>query len=151
MSISKLLTRSTARAVSTSTSAQLTKAAGDISSVFPSLRPDYKPEPLPPRFKDLKERIFRRNEDALKKSWERLLPSLEEEVDKIKAKKSGVRMITIDEYLKTNGTRSSLLWITLTLFPVMCLRRSWRRSVIADLSLSEMWCRGKKHGLGRRE
>jgi hypothetical protein len=94
MSVPKLITRSTARAASTSTSAQLTKAAGDISSVFPSLRPDYKPEPLPPRFKDLKERIFRRNGDALKKSWERLLPSLEEEVDKIKAKKSGVCMIT---------------------------------------------------------
>lgn len=92
MSLSKLLTRSTARAASTSTASQTTKAAGDISSVFPSLRPDYKPEPLPPRFKHLKEKFFRENEDALKKSWERLLPSLEEEVHKIKAKGSDVSL-----------------------------------------------------------
>ncbi|KAL2801065.1 hypothetical protein BJX66DRAFT_321034 [Aspergillus keveii] len=90
MSLSKLLSRSSARAASTSSAAQLTKAAGDISSVFPSLRKDYKPEPLPPRFKDLKERFFRENEDALKKSWERLLPSLEEEVHKIKSKGSDI-------------------------------------------------------------
>ncbi|KAL4788717.1 hypothetical protein BJX76DRAFT_344816 [Aspergillus varians] len=91
MSLSKLLTRSTARAASTSTPAsQLTKAAGDISSVFPSLRPDYKPEPLPSRFKDLKESLFRKNEEALKKSWERLLPSLEEEVHQIKLKGSDI-------------------------------------------------------------
>ena len=68
----------------------MTKAAGDISSVFPSLRPDYKPEPLPPRFKDLKETLFQKNEKALKDSWERLLPSMEEEVQKIKAKGSDV-------------------------------------------------------------
>ncbi|KAL2820469.1 hypothetical protein BDW59DRAFT_181474 [Aspergillus cavernicola] len=93
MSLSKLLTRSTARAASTSSSAsasQLTKAVGDISSVFPSLRPDYKPEPLPARFQELKERVFRENEDALKKGWERLLPSLEEEVQKIKSKGSDI-------------------------------------------------------------
>lgn len=68
----------------------MTKAAGDISSVFPSLRPDYKPEPLPPRFKDLKSEYFHKNEEALKKSWKRLLPSLEEEVGKIKSKGSDV-------------------------------------------------------------
>ncbi|KAL3452117.1 hypothetical protein BJX65DRAFT_293304 [Aspergillus insuetus] len=90
MSLSKLLSRSSARAASTSSAAQLTKAAGDISSVFPSLRKDYKPEPLPPRFKDLKERVFRENGDALKNSWERLLPSLEEEVHKIKSKGSDI-------------------------------------------------------------
>ncbi|KAA8647030.1 hypothetical protein EYZ11_005277 [Aspergillus tanneri] len=68
----------------------MTKAAGDISSVFPSLRPDYKPEPLPPRFKDLKSEYFHRNEEALIQSWKRLLPSLEEEVDKIKSKGSDI-------------------------------------------------------------
>lgn len=82
------LTKTATRAASTSS--QTTKAAGDISSVFPSLRPDYQPEPLPPRFKDLKARLFEKNEDALKRSWERLLPSLEEEVQKIKAKGSDV-------------------------------------------------------------
>lgn len=96
MSLSKFLTRSSARAASTSTSgsaAQVTKAAGDISSVFPSLRPDYKPEPLPPRFQELKEKFFRENESALKRSWERLLPSLEGEVQKIKAKGSDVCIV----------------------------------------------------------
>lgn len=88
--MSRLLSRSAVRAASTSTSAQTTKAAGDISSVFPSLRPDYKPEPLPPRFKDLKSQYFEKNEEALKQSWKRLLPSLEEEVDKIKSKGSDV-------------------------------------------------------------
>ncbi|KAL4792988.1 hypothetical protein BDV19DRAFT_380464 [Aspergillus venezuelensis] len=96
MSLSKFLTRSCVRAASTSTSAStssvspLTKAAGDISSVFPSLQPDYKPEPLPARFQELKEKLFRENETALKKSWERLLPSLEEEVQKIKEKGSDI-------------------------------------------------------------
>ncbi|KAL2846445.1 hypothetical protein BJY01DRAFT_234590 [Aspergillus pseudoustus] len=90
MSLPKILTRSSIRTASTSSSAQLTKAAGDISSVFPSLRKDYKPEPLPPRFKDLKERIFQENEQALKRSWERLLPSLEEEVQKIRSKGSDI-------------------------------------------------------------
>ncbi|OJJ41706.1 hypothetical protein ASPWEDRAFT_100252 [Aspergillus wentii DTO 134E9] len=68
----------------------MTKAAGDISSVFPSLRPDYKPEPLPPRFKELKLRFFEKNEKALTQSWKRLLESLEEEVHKIKAKGSDI-------------------------------------------------------------
>lgn len=68
----------------------MTKAAGDISSVFPSLRPDYQPEPLPSRFKDLKADLFAKNEDALKQSWKRLLHSLDEEIQKIKAKGSDV-------------------------------------------------------------
>lgn len=87
---SRLLTKTAARAASTSTSGQTTKAAGDISSVFPSLRPDYQPEPLPPRFKDLKAKFFDKNADALKQSWKRLLPSLQEEVETIKSKGSDV-------------------------------------------------------------
>jgi hypothetical protein len=70
----------------------MTKAAGDISSVFPSLRPDYKPEPLPPRFRDLKLKLFEKNAKVLGESWIRLLDSLEEEVNKIKAKGSDVRL-----------------------------------------------------------
>lgn len=88
MSMSKFISKSAVRAASTS--AQTTKAAGDISSVFPSLRPDYKPEPLPTRFRELKVKIFEKNKDAITKSWERLLPSLDEEVQKIKAKGSDV-------------------------------------------------------------
>jgi hypothetical protein len=90
MTMSKLLSKAAARAASTSTAAQTTKAAGDISSVFPSLRPDYQPEPLPPRFGDLKRRLFEKNEKALTESWKRLLPSLEKEVDKIRTKGSDV-------------------------------------------------------------
>jgi hypothetical protein len=88
MSMSKLLSKSAVRAASTA--AQTTKAAGDISSVFPSLRADYKPEPLPPRFAELKEKFFNKNKDALTRSWERLLPSLDTEVQKIKAQGSDV-------------------------------------------------------------
>jgi glucuronate isomerase len=90
MSALKLLSRTAVRAASTSTS-PMTKTAGDISSVFPSLRPDYQPEPLPPRFKDLKQRLFEKNEKALVQSWKRLLESLEKEVHEIKAKGSDVR------------------------------------------------------------
>lgn len=88
MSMSKFLSKTAVRAASTS--AQTTKAAGDISSVFPSLRPDYKPEPLPARFQELKQQIFEKNKDALTRSWERLLPSLGAEVQKIKEKGSDV-------------------------------------------------------------
>ncbi|PLN85095.1 DUF1479-domain-containing protein [Aspergillus taichungensis] len=90
MATSRLLAKSAVRAASTSTSSATTKAAGDISSVFPSLRPDYQPEPLPPRFKDLKVQYFEKNKDALVQSWKRLLPSMEEEVDKIKSKGSDI-------------------------------------------------------------
>lgn len=91
MTMSKFLSKTAVRAASTtSPSSQMTKAAGDISSVFPSLKPDYQPEPLPPRFKDLKADLFAKNEDALKQSWQRLLHSLDEEVQKIKAKGSDV-------------------------------------------------------------
>lgn len=86
--MSKFLSKTAVRAASTS--AQTTKAAGDISSVFPSLRPDYKPEPLPARFQELKQQIFEKNKDALTRSWERLLPSLDAEVQKIKEKGSDV-------------------------------------------------------------
>lgn len=92
MSASKLVSRAAVRAASTPTiTSNMTKAAGDISSVFPSLRPDYKPEPLPPRFKELKQKLFEKNEKALVQSWKRLLESLEKEVHEIKVKGSDVR------------------------------------------------------------
>jgi hypothetical protein len=96
MAMSRHLSKTVARAASTSSAAQTTKAAGDISSVFPSLRPDYQPEPLPSRFRDLKTSLFEKNEKALTESWKRLLPSLEEEVDKIKTKGSDVCPIIPD-------------------------------------------------------
>ncbi|KAJ5083264.1 Protein of unknown function DUF1479 [Penicillium angulare] len=88
--MSRLLPKWTVRAASTSAATQTTKAAGDISSVFPSLRPDYQPEPLPPRFQELKEQLFKKNEKALKESWKRLLPSLENEVEKIRSQGSDI-------------------------------------------------------------
>ncbi|QGA17203.1 hypothetical protein EYB26_004873 [Talaromyces marneffei] len=61
-----------------------TKAAGDISSVFPSLS-GKAPEPLPPRFQTLKTQLSTGRQKDLTESWLRLLDSLREEVDKIKA------------------------------------------------------------------
>ncbi|KAL1970946.1 hypothetical protein VTN77DRAFT_2780 [Rasamsonia byssochlamydoides] len=94
MAMSRLLSKSAVRTVTMATAAssssRMTKAAGDISSVFPSLRPDYKPEPLPPRFRDLKLSLFKRNEEALKQSWKRLLRSLEEEVEIIRQRGSSI-------------------------------------------------------------
>ncbi|KAI1945431.1 hypothetical protein LOZ12_005278 [Ophidiomyces ophidiicola] len=81
MALPRALRHLNARYASTAT--QTTKAAGDISSVFPSLRPDYKPEPLPDRFKSLKAQIFQRNADALTRSWPRLLSSIKTEVDEV--------------------------------------------------------------------
>lgn len=101
MTMSRLLSKSATRAASTASQSQ-TKTAGDISSVFPSLRPDYKPEPLPPRFQDLKWDLFKKNEKAIRQSWERLLPSLEEEVKKIKAKGSDVSMVDLRQYSRRN-------------------------------------------------
>ncbi|ETN40882.1 uncharacterized protein HMPREF1541_05162 [Cyphellophora europaea CBS 101466] len=67
----------------------LTKEAGDISSVFPSLS-GKTPDPLPPRFSDLKKSRIAGNEDAVKASWHRLLSSLRQEIDEIKAKGNSV-------------------------------------------------------------
>ena len=65
------------------TVASLTKAQGDISSVFPSLT-GKKPEPLPTRFRELKYQLAQGREHQLFGSWSRLLASLREEVDKVK-------------------------------------------------------------------
>lgn len=67
----------------------MTKEAGDISSVFPSL--SGKPaEPLPPRFAEIKKSLIKGNEAAVADSWQRLLASLRREVDEIKAQGSSV-------------------------------------------------------------
>jgi glucuronate isomerase len=101
MAMSRLLSKSAVRNVTTAAAASssMTKAAGDISSVFPSLRPDYKPEPLPPRFQDLKRTLFKANEEALKDSWKRLLAALEKEVEKIREQGSNVRFHLCQSHL----------------------------------------------------
>ena len=63
--------------------AHLSKAAGDISSVFPSLSGVHSP-PLPPRFADLKRRLIQGHETHVRDSWHRLLADLRKEVDVIK-------------------------------------------------------------------
>ena len=69
----------------------LTKDAGDISSVFPSLS-GKAPEPLPARFSDLKKRLIRGNEDAVHASWQRLLVNIRDEVDEIKRNNTSVSL-----------------------------------------------------------
>ncbi|KAF2651396.1 DUF1479 domain protein [Lophiostoma macrostomum CBS 122681] len=84
------------------------KAAGDISSVFPSLS-GKSPEALPPRFRALKKQLVKGKEDALSASWERLLVSLQEEIKKIKTLGSKI-IPTIDyaDVKKGNLTQSAL-------------------------------------------
>lgn len=66
-----------------------TKSAGDISAVFPSLSGKIA-EPLPPRFKDLKKTLIAGNARDITASWTRLLDSLRQEIEKIKAHGSSV-------------------------------------------------------------
>lgn len=67
----------------------LTKEAGDISSVFPSLS-GKKADPLPSRFSELKKSLIKGNEEAITASWQRLLASLKKEIEEIKSEGSNV-------------------------------------------------------------
>ncbi|KAL1974689.1 hypothetical protein VTN31DRAFT_4893 [Thermomyces dupontii] len=98
MALSRHLSRRAVRCMATATTSAspLTKPAGDISSVFPSLRPDSKPEPLPPRFRDLKLSLFNKNAQALEDSWQRLIPKLKEEVERIR--ELGTDVIPVVKY-----------------------------------------------------
>lgn len=90
----RALTRTMIRNAST---LQTTKAAGDISSVFPSLS-GKKAEPLPQRFADLKQKTVGGKEDVLQKSWMRLLKSLENEIKEINDRGSNVMaLITLQD------------------------------------------------------
>lgn len=71
------------------TASSLTKDAGDISSVFPSLSGKAS-DPLPARFSGLKKRLIKGNEDAVQASWQRLLVSLREEIEEIKKRNNAV-------------------------------------------------------------
>ena len=66
------------------TSAYPSKAAGDISSVFPSLSGVDSP-PLPRRFADVKRRLIQGREDRVRDSWHRLLVALRKDIEIIKA------------------------------------------------------------------
>ena len=80
------------RAISTAIMSNPQKSNGDISAVFPSLS-GKKPAPLPDRFRDIKLQLVRGKEEALKKSWHRLLLSLKDEIEDIKARGSAVSKI----------------------------------------------------------
>lgn len=56
---------------------------GDISSVFSSLNGTVQ-EPLPKRFAELKQRLISGNEEALRHTWNQLLPQLRHEIQEIK-------------------------------------------------------------------
>ena len=74
---------------SASTAAAVTKAAGDISSVFPSLS-GTATAPLPRRFAELKTALIRQHKRPLQESWQRLLAELRTEVEVLRALGSAV-------------------------------------------------------------
>ncbi|GLA53892.1 hypothetical protein AnigIFM63604_011196 [Aspergillus niger] len=76
------------------TTSQAPRKEGDISSVFVSLS-GAKEKALPPRFADQKKRLIAGREEAVKKSWDRLLHRLREEVRTIERMGSDV-VPTID-------------------------------------------------------
>lgn len=86
------------RAMSTAARAGSNKPTGDISSVFPSLS-GKKPEPLPERFRDLKLQRIQGRENVLKQSWARLLASLKDEINEIKARGTEVSIIYPSQFL----------------------------------------------------
>jgi hypothetical protein len=79
-------------------SSTTTREVGDISSVFASLSGKAQ-EPLPSRFSDLKKRLIAGNEEAVKASWQRLLVSLEDEIEEVKQLKSSVSRVEILRWL----------------------------------------------------
>ena len=73
------------RLLATSPGSTLTsKDAGDISSVFPSLKPGAPAPPLPRRFAELKKRLIQGHEVQVQDSWHRLLADLREEAEVVK-------------------------------------------------------------------
>lgn len=71
------------------TSAQTSRKEGDISSVFVSLS-GKEQTPLPQRFADQKKRLIAGREDQVKKSWDKLLYGLREEVRTIEQRGSDI-------------------------------------------------------------
>ncbi|KAL8657444.1 MAG: hypothetical protein Q9226_001916 [Calogaya cf. arnoldii] len=78
------------QSASTSTSPSTTsKPTGDISSVFPSLSGS-SPEPLPPRFTDIKKQLIHGREAQVQDSWNHLLNVLQKKREEIKTKGSSI-------------------------------------------------------------
>lgn len=89
--LARSLTVTARRSVVTTTTL---KAAGDISSVFPSLS-GVAPAPLHPRFATLKRKYLNGRESDLQTSWERLVGELRREVEEVKELGSKVRLLAI--------------------------------------------------------
>ncbi|KAJ5670507.1 uncharacterized protein N7477_005870 [Penicillium maclennaniae] len=75
---------------SRSTSTSTDRKEGDIPSVFVSLSGDQKAPPLPERFADQKKRLIAGHEDQLKRSWDRLLCKLRDEIGAIVERGFGI-------------------------------------------------------------
>jgi len=86
----------------------LTKKAGDISSVFPSLS-GKKPPPLPARYSGLKKKLIAGKEDAVKDSWHRLLSSLRSEIAEVREKGNKVVADVEFEDIANGTVRQSFL------------------------------------------
>ncbi|KAI9053635.1 hypothetical protein LZ554_002589 [Drepanopeziza brunnea f. sp. 'monogermtubi'] len=76
------------------------KAAGDISSVFPSLS-GVVPPPLPERFAEIKRKLIEGNEERVTESWGRLLGQLEIETEIVRRNGPGIIPQIEFEDLKT--------------------------------------------------
>lgn len=73
----------------TATTQAASRREGDISDAFASLS-GQKFVPLSPQYAELKTRLVRGNEDAIRHSWERLLRDLREEIPLIVDKGSSI-------------------------------------------------------------
>ncbi|KAL8994934.1 MAG: hypothetical protein Q9169_005235 [Polycauliona sp. 2 TL-2023] len=91
--------------------ASTSKTAGDISSVFPSLSGSA-PEPLPPRFAEIKKRLIHDHEAQVQESWSRLLHVLQGKREEIKIKGSTIvpeiNFWDLDDVVKRTKFRDAL-------------------------------------------
>ncbi|KAF1955310.1 DUF1479-domain-containing protein [Byssothecium circinans] len=76
-------------AMQTQSHTQPSRRAGDISDAFASLS-GQEFEPLTPEYAELKTRLIKGNEDAVRQSWERLLEDLRKEIPLIVEQGSNV-------------------------------------------------------------
>jgi hypothetical protein len=81
--------------------------------VFPSLS-GKKPEPLAPRFSDLKKSLVKGNEDAVVASWQRLTRGLEREIEEIRAQGCEVCVCAPAECTHLMGLLCGMVWLCLS-------------------------------------
>jgi|SRR5277367_1581207 len=96
--------KTTVASVSARAASTLTKKAGDISSIFSSLS-GKRSDPLPARYSELKKRRIAGKEDAVSRSWHRLLDSLKQEIAEVKREGNKVGICTIEIVFTTTYQR----------------------------------------------